>query len=318
MEVFDMIFFRIASVVLLMAYLVDKTAVKEISLSTKYLIASLLGIGVLNVFVNTFHPVTMSSLFNLQLACLDLFLIITKCRNHKSTFKWIVYAGLVNVIIFLSQQMGNNFIFTIGVNEGGSGGLLGNKARIATYLALIVPFAMQISWISVLLFLGVSLWFPMQFPIVLCLLVSMFLLTNDKRTKIFLVCLVSLFSVIFFKHILGSLKVRWDGNMKFVLDKLFNRPLLGYGMGVNPIKDNAEVIVNSFLQFIVQVGFIGLAWIIYAMKKIRVTRDIETVALYSMFALMMIEYPLAIQKLWVTMIAIVAFAIIKQEELSCL
>lgn len=314
LETFDMLFFRIASVVLFMAYLIDKSAVKEISLNTKYLIASLLGIGVFNVFINTFHPVTLSSLFNLQLACLDLFLIITKCRNHKSIFKWIVYAGLVNVVSFLFQQMGNHFIFTIGVNEGGSGGLIGNKARLATYLALIVPFAMQTNFISVLLFFGVSFWGPMQFSIALCFLFSVFLLTNDKKIKILLGCVVILFCGIFFKHILTSLKARWDGNMKFVLDKLLNRPLLGYGLGGNPIKDNAEVICNSFLQFIVQVGFIGFAWIIYAIKKIRFTRDIETVALYSMFALMMIEYPLAIQKLWLTMIAIVAFAIIKQEK----
>lgn len=320
LETFDMLFFRIASVVLFIAYLIDRDIVREISISTRYLIAALMGIGVFNVFVNTFHPVTLSSLFNLQLACLDLFLIITKCKNHKSIFKWIVYAGIVNIVIFILQRVGYDFIFDNVKQEVGDkqqSGMLGNLPRFTTYLALIVPFAISTSWIGAILFFLVSIW-AMQFPVIACMFVVLFMLANDNRKKIFMVSLLGIFCVVFFRHILTSFDVRWNQNGKFVLDKLFNRPLLGYGMGSNPIKDNAEVIGNSFLQFIVQVGFIGLAWIIYAMKKIRVTRDIETVALYSMFALMMIEYPLAIQKLWLTMIAIVAFAIIKQEELSCL
>jgi hypothetical protein len=315
LETFDMLFFRIASVVLLIAYLMDRDTVREISMSTKYLIASLLGIGVFNVFVNSFHPVTLSSLFNLQLACLDLVLIVTGCKNHKSIFKWIVYAGIVNIVIFTLQRLGYDFIFDNVKQEVGDkqqSGMLGNLPRFTTYLALIVPFAISTSWIGAALFFLVSIW-SMQFPIIACMFVVFSLLSDDNRTKLFMVASLGIFCAVFFKHILTSFDVRWNQNAKFVLDKLFNRPLLGYGMGINPIKDEAEVIGNSFLQFIVQVGFIGLAWIVWAIKKIKPSRSIETVALYSMFALMMIEYPLAIQKLWLTMIAIVAFAIIKQE-----
>jgi hypothetical protein len=313
LEVFDINFFRVASVVLLSAYLLEKKPVREISVEIKYLIASLLGIGVFNVFINTFHPVVLSSLFNLQLACLDLYLIVTGCRNHKSIFKWIVYAGLINILIFLIQRIGYDFIFNDVRNTVGDkqqGGMLGNLPRFTTYLALIIPFVFDSGWIVFGLFCLISL-LTMQFPIILCAFTVLFLRSDNRWQKIVLFSGLGIFCVVFYRHILTAFGTRWNQNWKFTLERLFNRPLLGYGMGANPIRDNAEVISNSFLQFIIQVGSIGIVWLIYAAKKLRFSKDIETGALFSMFALMMIEYPLAIQKLWLTMIAIVAFAIIK-------
>ena len=95
------------------------------------------------------------------------------------------------------------------------------------------------------------------------------------------------------------------------LQLFFDRPLIGYGLGVKLIP-NLEVLGNSYLQFIMGVGILGAVWFGYVFRLIY-KKFILNSAIISLALIMLVEYALEIPRLWILVIAIITMFLIKQK-----
>lgn len=310
MDMFDIILFRTGIIVLFMASLVDNPK-RDIPKNIIYLILGLLGLCLANVFIYTFHPVVLSNFQNIFLATLG-FCIVYKYLDEKQNFKkYILWAGLINLLFFISQRIGFDPILDKRVDFLEVGALLGNKSRLLTYFAVITPFL----WTPLLIISATIGIFTGQLvifiPIIICLWTK---LKNNKERIGFLVVLL-LAAIVFHHKILYSLLFRFNEAWKPAMIAFFDKSLFGLGLGAR-VKSNIEFLGNSYLQFIVGVGILGAVWFGYAFKFLYKTLSVstESIALASLAVIMLIEYPIEMPRLWITLIGIIVLALIKNKE----
>lgn len=316
---FDTIFFWLFGVVLFSVSLFEQPK-REIPLIVKRIILFLIGICLSNLFWYSFNPICLSVLINIFFGCFVFILIIKYASNSLTFYRYIFYAGLINIAVFLLQKINYNPIFDIKI-EGEKGGLLGNGPRLMDYLAMTMPIAP----------------FGFFYPL-LSLLTKEFLIVGiaglifirkaNNKIRISLAFIILLISIFFLRQeIINSLHTRWliwEPTIKIFL----KRPLLGYGLGmfsrissqfITKTGLQVDYAFNSYLQFIFGTGILGLVWLGYVFKYIysKIKFDKTFFAVLSLCILCLLEYPFEIPKLWITIIAILAFFVIKKEE-SCL
>lgn len=305
-DMFDMIFFRTGIIALFMASLIDKPK-REMPQSISYLILSLLGLCLVNLFIHTFSPTVLMNFQNLFLATVGFYIVYCYLDTERNIKKFILIAGLINLVFFISQRLGFDPIFDKKVWQE-DGGFLGNKQRMMTYFALITPF------LNLWLLIGAVVLglYTKQYVIFIPVFIVLFMRTKNRREKIGL-GIIGLLSIIALRnHIWYSLTYRFNTAWKPTLDLFFDRPLIGYGLGERPIKD-LEVLGNSYLQFIMGVGILGAVWFGWVFKKLW-KAIISDVSIISLALIMVIEYPIEILRLWYLVIAIIVMFLIKTER----
>lgn len=306
-EMFDMILFRLGIISLFMASLIDKSR-REIPQTIKSIILGLMGLMFMNIFINTFDPRVMMQTQNLFWAILGVYIVYAYWDEKQVAKNYILFAGLINLAFFISQRLGFDPVFEIKTYLGEEGAFLGNKQRLMTYFALITPF-LNIWLLIVALILGL---YTKQYVIFIPIAIMLYLKTKTKKEKAG-VAIVILFSLIAAReHIQQALLFRFNVAWKPALSLFFDKPLLGYGIGIRAI-ENLEVLGNSYFQFIFGVGILGMVWFGYIFKKLW-KQILRNPAILSLALVMLIEYPLEIPRLWFTIIAIIAFFIIKEKE----
>ena len=310
MDMFDIIFFRTGIIALFAASLIDKPKRVMPDYINKIVVA-LLGICLVSLFIHTFAPMVLHNLLNLFLATVGFYIVYTYWDDKQSVRKFILWAGLINLLFFISQKIGFNPIFDKMPYLGQEGAFLGNQPRLMTYFALITPFLHRN-----LLLLSVALGlYTKQYIIFIPVMIVLFMqMKSIKMKRIVLLCSV-VFLAIIHKHIIQALTFRFNMSYKPVLTAFFDRPLIGFGLGVRPIPE-LEVMGNSYLQFIIGVGLAGLLWFGYAFKGIykKIKNNVESVALISLAVIMLVEYPCEITRLWFLILATITMFLIKTEE----
>lgn len=310
MDMFDIIFFRTGIIFLFAASLLDcpKRIIPEY---LKRIIISLLTLCLINIFICTFAPLVLHATMNIFLGIVGFCIVYIYWDEKRSIGKYVLGAGLINLIFFISQKIGFNPIFNEMPYVGQEGAFLGNQPRLMTYFALITPFV----WTPLLalsLFLGI---YTQQIIIFAPIAIILFSKLKLKRERIGFGIAVLLAIILLKDKIYQALSFRVNMSWKPVLEAFFDRPLLGFGLGVRPIPE-LEVVGNSYLQFIIGVGMIGLVWFGYVFKSIykRLKNNIQSIGLISLACIMLVEYPLEITRLWYLIIGIMIMALIKIED----
>jgi hypothetical protein len=253
----------------------------------------------------------MHNFLNLFLAVVGLYVVHNYLDVNRKIIPFILIAGAINILFSVSQLLGFNPVFNQNPDVGGA--FLGNRARLANYLTLIIaffplPLVMLSSLLALLTKQAVIL-----IPIVLTVFIR---LRNFKyRVAFFIMCLAVMFIIrnhIYTELVTQRVKIYWIP----ALEAFFDRPLIGYGLGYKVIKDVGAVF-NSYLQFIVGVGILGAVWFGYMFKNIfkRIDKSIPSIAFITLALLMLIEYPVEMPRLWFLIIGIIVMFLTKKESL---
>jgi len=269
---------------------------------------------------------------------LALVIIVQYCKDFKSCYKYIVFAGLINIVVFLFQHLGFSPILKIG-DATSMGAIIGNRPRFAMYLCLIIPFFYDRSRWYLIPLLGVTaIIAPNEFNILTALL--LFLLMSNAnyiwthrsitgrsavrqvrphRYKIVAGIGAVTAVAVWHHHALMALQFRgvvWGQ----ALTNFFNAPLYGLGLGVYPLgleqMTTSKVdyaIYSSVLQFIICGGLLAIPLVYEGARRFvrHFSNSVPCKSLAILAVLCLYEYPLEITRLWITIIAIIGFFIIQ-------
>jgi len=282
----------------------------------------IISLSAINLFFFAFNPIVMSAFINLSFGILAIYLIATFCEDHKSCYKYLLWAALLNIIVFIGQSNG---ISPIIVNlDGQPGGILGNGPRFCTYLAIIVPFAYVIRWWSVILFVLVAVVCK-EYTLLLSATLTLTLMQRVIDKRFFLVLL----GVIPFlwTDITRSFLNRWQ-LWQPTIDIIFQNKVKGLGLGMFPhVSDQfikvpcwgkgfyqADALFSSFLQFLFGVGLLGVGVIFHAIKDLKDNFRITPacLSLLMLIVLCCVEYPFEIPKLWITICFVISVFFIEK------
>jgi len=309
MDMFDYIFFRTGIILLFGASLLDYPK-RIIPDYINKLIVALIGICLMNIFIHTFAPAVLMVTMNIFLAIVGFNIIYRYLDDKANLKKYILWAGLVNLVYFGLQKIGYNPIFEVMPYKGQEGAFLGNQPRLMTYFALITPF---LWWPLLALSIALGIY-TQQIVIFIPVIIYLFMWSGTKlgKTVVVIASLIAMFCLR--EKIFQALNFRFNMSYKPILPLFFDRPLIGFGLGIRAIPE-LEVIGNSYLQFIIGAGLLGAVWFGYFFKSIykKIKNNIESIALVSLGAIMLIEYPLELTRLWYLIIAILTMFLIKSE-----
>ncbi len=311
MDMFDLIFFRTGIIALFTASLMD-TPKRVMPGWVNKIILGLFGLCLVNIFIHTFNPVVLANTMNLFLATIGFYTVYIYLDTKQDLKKFILIAGAINLIFLLGQRMGFDPVFeeTPQGLPNLAGAFFGNNPRLANYFALLIPFLP-----FALLPIGLILVFiTKQVVILIPIIIILFARLKTKKLKIGLLAIVILSAFILRGHIVQSLNTRLNIWIP-ALRAFFDRPLIGYGLGIRVIP-NLDALFNSYLSFIIGIGVLGLVWFGYVFKNIykKIKNNRESIALIILALLMAIEYPIENTRLWYLIIAILTGFIIKTES----
>jgi hypothetical protein len=305
----DLILFRTGVIGLFMVSLIDKPK-RQIPQDILQIVLSLFTIAIINIFIHTFAPVTMMGFQNLCLGIIGFCIVYIYWDEKQDIRRYILYAGLINLLFFIGQRFGFNPAFNKMPFTGEEGGLLGNKQRLMTYFTLLTPF-LPMPFLIISFVLGI---FTKQYIIFIPIALMLF----AKRKMPFgrlIIALSTLIALYILRgRLFASLAYRFNNAWSPALTAFFKQCLIGFGLGARVLPD-MEVIGSSYLQFIFSVGIIGAAWIGYVFKTIykKISFNRESVAFMTLTLVMTVEYPLEILRLWFLVIAILTMFLIKQK-----
>jgi hypothetical protein len=314
----ELIFFHLAMAGLFVCALMDKPK-RALSLSC---LVSLLCVAGLQLLMPIAMNTTMNALVNLVLGCMGIYVITQySAGGSRKICEAMVIAGVINIVLTIGQSVGFSPIVEQSHNQ--FGGIMGNAPRLADYLALTFPLAMNVSLIAGLLWLVTSVYLH-QYPVFLVAFV--YFLIKYPKYRVHSCVLIAIFAGIFHNHIIQSLTIRFD-QLKVGLDILFQSPLLGIGIGNYPSMlhaklgdfSNGDHALSSAVEFFFNFGIVGgLAIIVILVKEFIKNRfigfSLEEITIICLIALCLIEYPFEIIRLWPIIIAMVGFYFITHKQ----
>lgn len=320
---YDSIIFRLSVLVLFVAALWSKPQ-RYIDFRPLSTILILCGF---NFAINQFNIYILLNLIPLFFGITVVLLVSIYCEKPRDCFKFIMWAGMVNIAVFAAQKVGFAPIVTNPLGE--PGGILGNGPVLCMYLALTLPLVFKINvWVSLIyMIIGIMCGEMLVILFGIGLWVNKYL-TKDKRTIIILISSGLVGAGLFLTgHISQSVNIRWIA-WKPIIEQIFSRPFLGFGLGMLPhlagqfmnlIAGDQHYYVNhclsSYISFIFGVGLLGVAWLGYIFRHFIKTfkTNTESLAIVALLILCAVEYPFEVPKLWLTISAIIGFYLIKED-----
>lgn len=279
------------------------------------LIVWLLAICLFNIIVGGFNLVALNGGINLLLGCIAVKIIAEYVEFEKSFVKCMALAGGLNILVMIGQSIGYTPI--IFNPSGEPGGIMGNAPNLCNYLAITLPFVFAYYLPLAVVYVLVGVFLKEIGIIGIGVIILCFHMKS--LTRLFQILTLSTVGLILIhKQIFHSLDVRWLV-WSPVLDQVFKNPFHGIGFGVFESisrqfkNDNA---FSSLLQFFYSGGLLAsIVWVCMFIKDFMKSflNNTETVAMIAIFLLCLIEYPFETMRLWVTIIAVIAFYLIKNE-----
>jgi len=328
LQQFDIQFFHIGVMALFGASLLDKP-VREFPRANK-LAGGLIGLMLLNIGLHRMNPVVSINCSHILLAMVALFIIVRYVREPKQLYFYIILPAVINICVFTLQRVGVDLIFNAAADPGG---LMGNAPRLMTYLGIVLPF----------------MWFGLGFLFITCIscavagtevtllasamVMLMFKTKHVVAKDVRIACRIGLVAVsaiacyVFRDSIITSLANRLE-TWKGILVGFFAQPIAGFGLGIFPYKEEVAWIVpaehtftiySSFLQFITGIGIAGFIWLFFVLKKYKshFTLTPASLSILSLTIFCLVEYPIEIHRIWLTIISIVGIFIIESKQKEC-
>jgi len=295
LQQFDIQFFQIGIMALFGASLVD-SPVRQFP-RENYIMAGLIGLLFINIGLHRMNPVV-------SINCLHFFMAV------------------LNIIVFTLEKCGVHIIFqTIFVDD--PGGLMGNTPRLMTYLGLILPFMLNYSifWFLACIACAVV---GTEITLLASAAIVLFLKVKNMYFRLVVVVGSGVGLYLFRESILTSLSSRMT-TWVAVLTGFFKQPIAGYGLGIFPYKEfpvgvdpvnTTLTVFSSLLQFVTGIGILGALWLCFVLKKYKshFTVTPASLSILSLLIFCIVEYPIEIHRIWLTIIAIVGIFIIESKQ----
>lgn len=311
LKIYDLKIFHLSVIALLIVgfFSVSK---RDLSQTTKRVLALLLAACFVNAALHGCSVVVMTSLINTVLgvaACLAIFLYTD---NPKSIKKLLILLAFINIgIYFLHILWPLQIAF--------SGGLMGNAPRLASFLALCLAYALNVNALLGLIFVSICIYMR-EISSVGVLILLLFLSCPHKYLKVALT-LSLVGAIYFFREKMAVSFYHRFTNWKPAVEYFFQQPLAGYGIGVFPFGDKYESagqdlsIFSSLLQMVLCGGPLLAIWLFNAVKKFIFSfyNNDDNLAVAGFLALSIFEYPLEIPRLWLVIAVIFGFYLIRRD-----
>lgn len=314
MQIFDGNIFYVAVICLFIASLFDKPK-REIT--NKYLIASLLGLLLFNIYQHGIKAYIVVYAAKGLLSILALKIIVEYCDNLGKIYDYFIYGVVINLLLFFLQTLG---YFPVLTNSHKSfyGGFMGNLPRLSTYLCLVLPYILNKSFLLFCVCI-ITCVFLSPDPQTAILFIGAVLLT--AKYKFGFISFIGLAAGLYFVYgeVLNSLNGRFS-KWREMLTSFFSRPISGFGFGyIEEFTKDAHkdaTIHSSLLQFVVEGGVLCSIWLYQTIKEFfrRCSKSVESMGVLSLILLSTFEYPVEMKRLSFTIICVVAFFLIKQGE----
>lgn len=315
LERFDLLFFRLGVVLLFLASL----GVEPVrGLKDHWPLTGLLGVGFVNLALSSFNEIVTSAFLNLFYGILAVFIIVRYVKDIRGCLRFAIYAAILNALVFVVQMWG----FSPIIEDLEDGGIMGNAPRLVNYFSILLPLIVAYSWPLTALVLLIGL-VAKELTIVAIMAALLFLSRAIPGwVKAFAGLAVLCAMVCFKTQILRAVSVRWE-IWKPTLEAIFDRPLLGYGLGMFPhVSDQvipgrykSDFVFNSYLQFLFGAGVAGAGWLVYFLRQVlSCPLNLSTQCLIALGLLACVEYPLEIPRLWLTLSALAAYWFIENTE----
>jgi len=320
LDKFDLVIFYLSAISLFVASLWSKPQ-REIP---KQFISWILILCGVNLVLNQFNPIVLSAYINLFFGVIIVYLIATYCERPYSCFKYMMFAGLINLVVFFFQRVGFSPIIVNPLGE--PGGILGNGPRLCLYLAMTIPFVMKENVLIAIGYMGIGILCGeyVVTAVGAALLIRKYINLNKITISVITVVLISAIFLLH-SHILQSFRIRW-AVWQPMIEQIFSHPLAGLGVGSLPYVADQFLKVNkgehvshclsSLIAFIFGAGLLALVWFGYSIDYFRrnFKYTTESIAIIVLIFLSIFEYPFEVIKVWITMCAITAFWIISIEK----
>ena len=268
----------------------------------KKLMSLFLGICIFSVVVNGFEIRNISALINIFIGCVDVIILAVYSENLKKCLNWLIVGLGINTLFMITQMFGFTQFAAEKIGQYKEfGGIIGNAPRFAAFIALCLPFV-SVWYIIPALILGILLKEASIFVSILVILVYQLVKQMKYKTLAFVSIGVLGLIGFFHSYILQAFSIRltvW----KTLLENLFQRPLIGFGLGFFDIADYGF----SIMQWLYGVGILGIGFIVICLKRM------EWYMVPLLF-LCIVEYPFEIPRLYPLIIFVIAYYAINQRE----
>lgn len=313
---FDTKVFHIFCISLFIGSLYDyqKRSMRSININKPVLYFFL--ICLFSIMTFRFNDIIVATTIEYFLALYCMVMIFKYAKDPKEYYNFIVYACVINMTIFVIQYLGYNPILK-NSHKVLYGANLGNIPRLTTYFAIISPILYSNCLVALILAIIIAFLNEPQFASIGIMIMIIFINVDSKLFRCAVIALGVYFLAKYHAKIIYSFKVR-GVICKPVIDDFFNRPLIGYGIGVFPYAETTDplsdkTLNSSVILFGVRGGILMFVWMGYIFKIFykNFKKTIPHLCVLSIYILSFVEYPIEIKKLWITMISLMAFSMIE-------
>jgi len=320
---FEDYMFFIGTVVLFVSSLMNNP-VRE--LSQKWIIISFAGLFLFNVFIHSamflnpgesvIKPYIIKYGRSAMLFIIGIVIMVRYIENVESLYKYIVYAVIINLLVFDLQRLQ---WFVVPCHDTLPGGCMGNFARLSTYLAITLPFVYHCSIYLAPVCVVTSLLIDPQLGCLMSAFIIVFFQFKNQYVRYGLIVLALSLIGYFYIDIFKSFATRlpkWGQGINMLLIS----PVSGLGFGaIGELTQNLNehsTISNSILQLILEGGIFVCFWLFYTLKEFfkRFDFSIEAIAVLVLLLNSCFEYVFEIKPLWFTLIFTISAFIIKQID----
>ena len=298
---------------------------------------ALLGIGLLNVVFLNFDSLVMTSFVNLFFWTMGLYIAINYLHYPSKIKKYIVWAAVINMLVYVVQKFGWTPILNTSMTTGEEGGIMGNISQLSTFLAIALPFMPPVGMVFCIILGVVGKELGLLVSCAVLLLIKLYragFLTKPIDVSIGVIFLGAFLILDYLKitpfHLIDTLvNVSIFNRMnvwKGTVEMIATSPWVGFGLGVRPLAyinnaptaERLDVIFSSMLQLVFSVGMAGGAWLIFAGKEFKKRFDFspESLSVLVFIILCIFKYPVEIPRIWFTLMAVFALWIIKTEKVK--
>jgi hypothetical protein len=326
---FEMNMFRVSVILLFLASLFDYKK-RDFTGNSNVLILSVL--CVLNVILHDFNGYVIDCTINVFLSIIGYKVIYEYITDISAFYKIFLYVGLCNVVIYILQILGLDFVTRNWDKGVFNGGFCSNLPRLTTLVAIIFPLCYSVNKYLSLLLLPALLIFPQMWAFTCVFIFLLTRLKDNKKYFIYISIIIFELFIIFqfiqyykqFDYINQLYNLYGDFrykilnrlNMIFIaLQFIFEHGIKGTGLGIFPeimqkdFKLFDPTINSSLFQFIMQIGLLGVIYIYDSVLKLKNNFNRHSVLCMSVFSIMfmsVLEYPFEINRMRLIIITIVA------------
>ena len=306
-EKFELIFFHFGVMALYIASLFD---IPKRTRSIPIGVTAILSLCVVSTIIHSFQMASLGVLLNLFIFYIGLGIVINHLDGHKSYYKYISWAVIINCAVWLIQNYIINFLPFVTYE---SGSFFGSAPRLFSYLSILIPILYSVT--PLFLFIPLLAIIGKEYSSILISAMVLFGTFKSIKIKGLIISGLGLFSIIFLKNIIKSFDLRFKEVFPPAIMEAAKTPFIGHGLGAYYNQMGSDSF-NILLLIWYDLGLIGVIVVGYAIWELRklFKLNVATMSIVAILAVSMFDGVLEIPRIWFTLIFMVCVFLLQKEN----